>query len=762
MLNRNQALALLAVLLLAVCCTVLVHAGTTGIIAGVVKSVENGTPVSGANVIISGTTLSTVTDSQGNFVITNVPPGDYTVRVEMVGFAVERIASVQVAMDEKAELKLDLTPEATKETTVVVTRPRPMVTAEVTNTLNLVNAPQEPLTRQDPASIRQAPGMLSAFPGVTVEPSGSGQMHIRGGRADQIGWYVEGMPITDPNTGMFGTNLFTTGLGRFQVYTGGFGAEYGNAISGVLNEVKKTGADSPGVRLNLEGGSASYRDAFGEFGGGSADQFNYYIGAAVQSTALDGPVLTHSEYTDSVAKLVWPSKNNTFTVLAMQGNLIGNPDTYHDSGDNGEATPHEKDYMRQRYSVTSLTWNHSFSPKSFVIVRPYYQVTDIFQNLVGKYGVVGRISSTRGGLQVNYTNQLNDKHLLKLGGSILHSDNNYYVFPGFPYYSSNVNTSQSDLYIQDRVKLADKWNLEAGIRNERISYSLLGNDYVTGEGYTGSALSDPSESVTTPRAGLSFSPDSRTVWKFSYGKYAKFVPASSVQKVYFDPDMDLGGIGLYTAMPGLGSAAPQTSIETELSLEKQISDTTMYRITPFISTYENLGDSYMDPNSGITTYSNLGEGRSSGMEFLVRRKMADGWQGWLSYTYQKTKANRADLGLTSGRYYTSWDQTHTLSAVVDRKSGRFNHSVRADFGSGRTDIGDPSYAGRANPALVLSYNLAMQLPKDTGLGDTVYLSVFNLLGNHQTQQFRWDDPSTRVRDSWVPERFISLGFSQQF
>jgi outer membrane receptor for ferrienterochelin and colicin len=758
---------------LAVCLAVWVGAGTTGIISGVVKG-ENGEAISGANVIIPGTTLTTVTDSGGRFVITNVPPGEYEVQVEMVGFATRTIGGIHVSMDERATVDVDLKTEVTQEETVVVTRPRPMIVRDQPSTLNLVTAQQEPLTRSDPSFIRSAAGILTALPGVSVETDGSGQLHVRGGRPDQTGWYIEGIPITDPNTGMFGTNLYTTGIGKFQAYTGGFGAEYGNAISGVLNEVKKTGADSPGISLKLEGGNSAYSDAFGEFGGGSHDGFNYYFATALQRTELDGPIVKQQEYSDSTLKLVWPSKSDTFTLLALQGTLVGRMANYHDIGDMNAPTPHEKDFIKQRYLVTAFTWSHSFSPQSFITVRPYHLRTDIVQNLMGgSHPLAGTqyvdVSSARTGLQLGYTNQWGERHLIKAGGSFVRSDNNNYYFVGFPLQTSNVNTSQMDVYAEDQIKLTDRLTFTGGLRHERINYDRVGNEYVAGAGYSGPAVGDVSESTTSPRLGLTYSTDDRTVWKLSWGKYTKFVPASAVQAVYFDPDFEIAGPGgptLEQVMPGLGATDPQVNTALELSFERQLSDSMAMRVTPFHSKYRNLGDYYTDPNTWVTRYTNLGEGKSTGMEFVLRKRMSDGWQGWLSYTYQKSRSNRAGLGYVDEMYYTAWDQTHTISLVTDYRRAPFSHSLRMDYGSGRTDAGDPTLQERANPSFVMSYSLTYDLPKDSKVGDSVYLSVFNIFNNHQTLQYRWgtDDEGNpvRTRDSWVPSRFVSFGVSSSF
>ena len=769
--NRAHIVFMILVCVLAVCAAVWVGAGTTGIISGVVKDAENGKPLSGANVIITGTNLSTVTDSKGYYVITNVAPGDYEVSAEMVGYATNAAGGVQVTMDTTSTANVELKQAAIAEEVVVVTRPKPMVDAKQVNTLDLITPQQEILTRTDPSSVHSAPGVLSAFPGVIAEPDGSGMMHMRGGRYNEIGWYIEGISIIDPNIGSFGTNLFTTGASRFQAYTGGFGAEYGNATSGTLNEVIKTGTEAPGFKLDAESGDQAYRNALLEFGGGTAQTFNFYAGSALYTSDLDGPFVKDTNYADNVVKMVWPSKNDSVTVLAMQGSMLGHPDSFHDVGDNNVPTVHEQDWMRQRYNVNVATWSHNFSPKSFITVRPYYLFTTAVQNLMGAEGMYNNVKSARTGMQVNYTNQINEKQLLKLGSSITTSDNNYYLYAymdGYgvyePYhYKADVNTIQSDMFAEDNIKFSDRLTVQAGLRKEGIKYDRTGKEF-DGTAYNGpNDVPDATESRITPRLGVSYAVDSRTVWKANWGQYTKFVPASSVQNIYFDPTVE-------SSSSGIGATEPEQSTAMELSFEKQTSDTVSCRITPFYTKYQNMGDTFTftDDNSGasISRYVNVGRGEATGIEMLVKKKMSDNWQGWLSYTFQSAKSNRADAGDLINFYNTSWDQRNTFAMVADYKNGRWAHNIRADFGSGRAD--STRYAPltsqlHARPFALLSYGMTLDLPKDSAVGNQVYLSIFNVFNNKQASQYGFD-PYTgdRVRKSWMPGRFISLGVNKAY
>jgi len=742
-----KVLALVLIVMLALAVAAWVGAGTTGIISGVVKSADDGKPLSGVNIFVTGTKLTTVTDANGYFVITNVPPGDYEVRAEIVGYAKNAQDKVTVSMDSTATTSFEMKQEAIVEKVTTVTRTRSMIAPDVINTLDLVSAGQENLTRTDPTAVHTVPGVLSTLPGVNVEPNGTGAIHIRGGRSDQVGYYIEGIPITDPNTGMFSDNLFSTGVGKFQAYTGGFGAEYGNAIAGVLNEVKKTGDTNQGLNLEMDGGNEAYRSTFGEMGGKSPNGMSYYVGTVLQKNEINGaPILDKQSYSDNVAKVVWPWKNDTLTLLGLQGYL---------QGEAGFGS-----FLRQRYYISGATWSHNYGPKSFLTVQPYYIFCQAIQDLANSpdYGFMVNSWSAQKGLQASYTSQISEKHLMKIGGLALLSTNREYLDWSGPWYRADVDTFQTALYVQDEYKPMKKLTANAGVRYEGITYDRTGRQWAEGAGYTGAPIGDAHESVVSPRLGLAYAPDDRSAWKVDWGKYAKWIPACFVQVRYTNPDDP----SAEAAMSGLGTTSPQESTASELSYERQLNDSTAMRVTPFVADYRNLGDYATD--HGITRYTSLGKGKASGTEVYLRKKMSNNWQGWFSYTYQKVKANVAGA---SEMYYTSWNQLNTFALVAEYRSGKWAHTLRADLGNGRTDISsyDPTVRLKSNPYAIVTYGLTLSLPKGSAFGDTINVNVFNVFNNRQAMQYTYDSasaPGQRAVDSFVPERFVSIGFDRAF
>ncbi len=96
------------------------HSGTKGKIAGRVIDAETKEPLPGVNVVLEGTTLGAATDVNGYYVITNIPPGTYTVVVSAVGYRKITVKNVKVSADLTTTLNFEMEPEAIGLPPVVV------------------------------------------------------------------------------------------------------------------------------------------------------------------------------------------------------------------------------------------------------------------------------------------------------------------------------------------------------------------------------------------------------------------------------------------------------------------------------------------------------------------------------------------------------------------------------------------------------------------------------------------------------------------
>jgi outer membrane receptor for ferrienterochelin and colicin len=207
--------------------------GTNGTIEGTVKAKGTGEALPGATVILVGTQRGATTDSEGRFVIANIRAGNYDVRVAHVGHQSLLTRNVAVVPDLRTRLLIELEPADVMLEEVVVTLEKPLLQRDVTGTTYVLGGDEAALLPME-----NAVDALRTRPGVTPEGN------VRGGKTTEVLYLVDGLPVQDVVGGGNSATLPNSSITDVSIYTGGFEAEYGNALSGVVNIVSRTGNDA--------------------------------------------------------------------------------------------------------------------------------------------------------------------------------------------------------------------------------------------------------------------------------------------------------------------------------------------------------------------------------------------------------------------------------------------------------------------------------------------------------------------------------------
>ncbi len=208
-------------------------AGTTGKIVGRVIDSQTKEPLPGASIQIVGTTMGAYADEEGYYVILNVPPGTYTLKASFVGYKDMVVENVTVQADLTKEVNFELTPATIKTKEVVVVAKKALVETKATTTMRIVESTQ---LEQIPYTNFQAAVSLQS--GVFARGAG---LVVRGGRPEEVSYYIDGLQVTSPLFGGFVGVINTQAIKEFSLVSGGFDAEYGQALSGVVNIVTKEG-----------------------------------------------------------------------------------------------------------------------------------------------------------------------------------------------------------------------------------------------------------------------------------------------------------------------------------------------------------------------------------------------------------------------------------------------------------------------------------------------------------------------------------------
>ena len=220
-----------------------VTAGTTGKIAGRVTD-TSGSPLIGATVMVVGTSYGAMTDANGEYFIINLQPGMYSVMASMVGMSNKTADGVAVVVDQTSPMNFSLDPATVGSTTITVTDSRGMIMMDATETFTVVGRDE----------IKTMP--VSGIADVINRQAGStsrGGLHFRGGRSGEVTFIVDGVAQIDPTTRGYTSSIPLSGVAETSIIRGGFGAEYGNAQSGVVNIVTREGGRDYNGSLHWNG-----------------------------------------------------------------------------------------------------------------------------------------------------------------------------------------------------------------------------------------------------------------------------------------------------------------------------------------------------------------------------------------------------------------------------------------------------------------------------------------------------------------------------
>ena len=228
--------------------------GTTGTIRGKVTDATTGDPLAAVNVFVletdgTMTTMGQFTNADGDYVIINVPPGMYMIRATMVGYKTTEVSELLVTVGVSTSQNFQLEPTVLDVGEVVtVTHEREMIQRDVSATQQsysieemermAVSSTQEILQLQT-NTLTMTDNFNDDIPG--YYDRGLEQVHMRGGRNAEVAFMIDGMQVTNLVFGGQAASVSPFSLSEMVVMAGGMSAEFGNAMSGVVNMVTREG-----------------------------------------------------------------------------------------------------------------------------------------------------------------------------------------------------------------------------------------------------------------------------------------------------------------------------------------------------------------------------------------------------------------------------------------------------------------------------------------------------------------------------------------
>ncbi len=272
------------ILLLLLLTPFFIYSGTTGKLAGTIKDAQTGEPLVGANVIIEGTNFGAATNVNGEYVILNISPGRYNVKFSFIGYETTLMQDVSITVDQTTILQIALNSQTIQVDEIVVTARTPLIQKDVTSSISVIT--REEIEALPVATFTE---LLSLQAGVT----GSGSnLHVRGGRTNEVAYMIDGTLVDDPLLGGLATNINNDAIQEMSLLSGTFNAEYGDALSGVVNIVTRDGTDKFSAKLEArtsEFGVDRYSDLHENRVNGSISgpivtpEYNFFISAELNN-----------------------------------------------------------------------------------------------------------------------------------------------------------------------------------------------------------------------------------------------------------------------------------------------------------------------------------------------------------------------------------------------------------------------------------------------------------------------------------------------
>jgi len=240
--SKKNVFTILSLLLLFIFSTT--FAQTTGKISGRVIDKKTGEPLIGSNIIVEGTQMGCAANSNGDFFIINMRPGVYNIIATMIGYGTVKMENTRVSVNSTTNLNFELLPQAIEGEVVVVTAKLMSVKKDQTSSIRNVSADEIEILPIESISqiVQMQPGIVGS--------------HFRGGRSSESSYMIDGVMVTESfNHTDAIVEVTPDAVEDIEVITGTFNAEYGNAMSGVVNVVTKEGGNKIKGSISINTGN---------------------------------------------------------------------------------------------------------------------------------------------------------------------------------------------------------------------------------------------------------------------------------------------------------------------------------------------------------------------------------------------------------------------------------------------------------------------------------------------------------------------------
>ena len=631
-----------------------------GTISGKVFNKETGLFLEGATIQVENSNFFAITNNEGFFEINDVPTSSYNVKASFIGFKSLTFYNVIIKSAGNQSLQYGLNPSSEELDEIIVVESPFKTSIETplsTQTFSAVEIETYPGGNNDITRV------IQSLPGISPSIGGfRNDIIIRGGGPNETVFYIDGIEI--PNINHFSTQGSSGGpVGLINVSfikdvtlsTSSFGAEYDNALSGVLSfdqkEAKidkvsgnfRVGSSEAG--LTLEGPLKLFSNEDTSFIFSIRRSYLQFIFKAFGFSFLP-------DYWDYQMKIT--HKIDDFNHINFIG--IGSIDelTINEADEfdfENESQIEQLPIINQKSRTFGVSWKRIYKNKNgffnlSISNNRLENNFERFKNNISKSNPSFSNISSEDETKIRFiSNQKSENLKFSYGGNMQLS--NYKNNTQFEFYNTDYNTKidfiKYGLFLKtNSTFIDDKLGVSFGLRLDQDNFTLENNIF---------------ENIS-PRLALSLIISEDKKWKFNFatGRYFKIPTYTSLGFKNFD-NVFLNKSSKYTRSDHIVGG-----------FEFNWTESSRFTFEAFYKKYNNYPVSKVDGVSlankgadfevlGNEEILTIGKGKSYGLEFLYQQKLKDNFYGILSYTFFYSKFSGLD------RIYlpSVWDNRHLLS-----------------------------------------------------------------------------------------------------
>ncbi|MCL4557052.1 MAG: TonB-dependent receptor [Deltaproteobacteria bacterium] len=675
-------------------------AAATGTLIVHVSIGDTGRPLYGALVTASstirgaGNIVKGTTGKNGQCILGGMTSGTYTLKVSSKGYA-QHTQTIDITGGEAALYTVNLYNE------LVYNVHAKALAMDTRSSSSSTKIPEQTIATM--AGTNNLSKILYTVPGAVQGPFG--EVHFRGAHTE-ITYRIDGIEIPSAVSGSFSDILDPQDIESIDVLTGGYPAEYGNSLAGVVNIQTK---HTSGKEVGFSAGNYTTNDINFDVAG-SKGAFDYHLSGISYHTdrGIDTPVVNpiHDELFKNalLGDFGYVVDNDDKLALLLSGNISQYqiPNTYQ------QQALGVNDNQGESNDFEVLIWRHDFLNDSNLSLSQYRRGStlsslgspaDLDGGTVTTPAYLNNVieSNLDYGTQADYTNNTVQHNQIKAGIRYKYMINNqsFYLEENPATYQSFFDAHvdrayEGSGYVQDEFHLRPV-TVDAGLR-----YDYL-DQYITAD-------------QVSPRLGIAIQPFATNTIHGYYGQFFQPAPFESIR---------INSIPMFQNQNMSIPLKPERDDYFEAGDRQLIGPYLLAKLTWYYKLMTDVIDYNQLLSSNIYVPYNIQSGYTRGIEFSLKSSEAYGLSGEFNIAWEKSQGKGAITGglftvqpLPPGYFYFDHDQTYTSSLTINYRYAAFWSMLDIEYGSGLPYGYDP-VTGNVNflrvpphtiPDLYLGYN----------------------------------------------------------